>query len=164
MPKRPESQYENFVSDNELIPVPSLLETVNTKIISLLTTNIKSSKLIGSSREIMEDALKCLNIGTKVLTRRSNAMWDILLQTEDVAKVLTGSILQLSQWSWLYGNKKDYSNATRYIFIYFEDHLGLFVAQFGEVANVSSIKGKAAIATGDVEIMVTVSIKNHGHP
>lgn len=97
MSKRHESQYENFVSDNELIPMPSLLETVNTKIISLLTTDIKSSKLIGVSREIMEDALKSLNIGTKVLACRSNAMWDILLQTEDVAKALAGSILQPCQ-------------------------------------------------------------------
>lgn len=37
------------------------------------------------------EAKKSLNIGSKVLVRRSNVMWDILLQ--DVAKSLAGSIL-----------------------------------------------------------------------
>lgn len=41
----------------------------------------------------MEEALKNLNIAPKVLAESSNAMWDVLLATEDKAKKLTGSIL-----------------------------------------------------------------------
>lgn len=36
-----------------------------------------------------------------------------------------------------------------------EDHLGFFFSQFGEVADVSSIKSKAVIGTGDVETLLT---------
>lgn len=52
-----------------------------------------SLKLIGVSREIMEGALKCLNIAPNLLAKRSNAMWDILLATEEEARSLAGSIL-----------------------------------------------------------------------
>lgn len=41
----------------------------------------------------MEKALKILHIGTKILARRSNALWDILLATKEEAKMLAGSTL-----------------------------------------------------------------------
>lgn len=58
-----------------------------------LMTDVKSSKCIIVNRESMEEALKSLNIGDKVLALQSNARWDILLQTEEAAKSLAGSIL-----------------------------------------------------------------------
>lgn len=39
-------------------------------------------------------------------------------------------------------------------------HLGYFFSQLGEVAEVSAVKGKNSIATGDVDIFVTVDRKN----
>lgn len=60
-------QLENFVSGNKLLPVPSLLETVNTRTISLLTTDIKTRKFLGFNREITEEVLKCLKIEVEVL-------------------------------------------------------------------------------------------------
>lgn len=41
----------------------------------------------------MEENLTALNIEAKVLARKSNAVWDILLATEEMAKTLVGSIL-----------------------------------------------------------------------
>lgn len=41
----------------------------------------------------MEEALNALNIVAKVLVRRSNAMWRILLVTEETAKVFDTSVL-----------------------------------------------------------------------
>lgn len=43
-----------------------------------------------------------------------------------------------------------------------DDHLGYFFSQFGKVAGVSAVKGKTGIATGDVDIYVTVDRKNFG--
>lgn len=40
----------------------------------------------------MEEALKTVNLAPRVLARRSNAMWDILLANEE-AKKLAGTIL-----------------------------------------------------------------------
>lgn len=69
------------------------METVNTPTISLLVTDIKTRKLIAVNREVMKKALQNLQIAAKILARRSNAMWDNLLVTEDAAKSLTGCIL-----------------------------------------------------------------------
>lgn len=45
-----------------------------------------------------------------------------------------------------------------------EDNLSFFFAQFGEVADVSSVKSKLDIATEDIKIMVTVTRKKlYGH-
>lgn len=74
--------YKKFISGNELLAVLSVLEAINTRTIFLQTTDMKSKKLIGVSRE----ALKSLNVGAKVFARRYNAMWDILLGTEEAAK------------------------------------------------------------------------------
>lgn len=49
----------------------------------------------GVNKKIMGKALKSLNIGTEILARHSNVMWDILLQTDDAAKSLADSILMM---------------------------------------------------------------------
>lgn len=85
-------KYEHFINGNELLLVPLLIDTVNTRTIPLLRTDVKTRKLIGVDRVIMEEALKSLRIVAKILERRSNAMWDILLATEDAANSLDGSI------------------------------------------------------------------------
>lgn len=69
-----------------LLTVSSAQEAVATKTISLLTTDVKTRKLVGVSRETIEEALTSLNIGASVLTKQSNTMSDILLASEEVAK------------------------------------------------------------------------------
>lgn len=60
--------------------------------ISRLTTDIKTGRLIGVSREVMKEALKSFNILPRLLARRSKAMWDILSSTIEEAKALSGRI------------------------------------------------------------------------
>lgn len=86
-------KFEESFKGNEFLTIPEALKAVNTRIISLLTSNIKTRKLIGVSRENMEDALKTLHIIPKVLARKTNALWDILLPTEQQARDLAGSVL-----------------------------------------------------------------------
>lgn len=83
----------NFITDNELILMPLLMEAVNTRTISLLTMDIKSRRFMNINRKGMEEALKSLNIGAEVLDRKSNTRWDILPATEDATKSMAGNIL-----------------------------------------------------------------------
>lgn len=53
------SKYEELIKGNEFLTIPEALNTVNTRTIFLLTTDVKSLKLIGVSRE---EALKTLII------------------------------------------------------------------------------------------------------
>lgn len=53
----------------------------------------------------MEKVLESVKIGTKILAR-SNALWDILLATEEEAKMLARSTLALSPPpNLIYGNE-----------------------------------------------------------
>lgn len=85
--KRPEyynslkEKYKDFISDNELSAMPSVMEAVTTRTMSLLKTDVKSRKLIRVSRDVMKETLKSLNIGAKILARQTNTMCDILLAT-----------------------------------------------------------------------------------
>lgn len=87
-----QDKYKEYISRNELLTIPSALEVMATRTISLLITDDKTQKLIGASRETMEETLKCLNIAAKLLAKCSNAMWNILLVSEVAGKELAGSI------------------------------------------------------------------------
>lgn len=50
------------VSGNGFLTIPEALDTVNTRTISQLKTDVKSQKLIGISRETMKEALKILQV------------------------------------------------------------------------------------------------------
>lgn len=41
-----------------------------------------------------------------------------------------------------------------------EDHLGFFFSKFVEVADVSTVKSKVGIATGNLEILITADREN----
>lgn len=61
----------------------------------------------------MEEALKALNIGTKVLAHRSNVMWNILLATEETVKALSSSVLTFIQTSTrIHGHLNDLNYLT----------------------------------------------------
>lgn len=88
-----EAKYKHFTKGNKFVTISEALDIVATKTISLLTTDVKTLKLIGITRERMEAGLKNMNIKPKMLAKRSYAIKDILLATEEEARQLTGSIL-----------------------------------------------------------------------
>lgn len=88
---RLQDHYWKFIFGNKLLTMPSALEAVAIRTISLLTTDVKT--LIVVSRDNMEESLKCPSIAAKVLAKRSKAMWNILLGDKKAAEKLAGSIL-----------------------------------------------------------------------
>lgn len=73
------------ISLNEFLNIPDALDAVATRTTSLLTINLKTRKLIGTSRETLKD----LKIGPKMLAKRSYACW----ATDEEARQLSGSIM-----------------------------------------------------------------------
>lgn len=133
-----------------------MVEVISTKIISLLTTNIKSRKLISVKRDGMVEALKSLNIGVKVLARRTNAMWDILLVSEEKAKSFhwghSGNKGRKAA-NVEHGHQKDQITLHRVSMYIKEEHLGIFLMRYRCIEEVSSVKSRAIIATSDFEVM-----------
>lgn len=78
--------YQEFISSNELIRLSSALKSGGHK--DCLSVDAKTRKLFRVIRDTMEESLK-----TRILAQRSNTMWDILLDSEELAKMLTGNIM-----------------------------------------------------------------------
>lgn len=72
-------EYQKYIFANGLLTIPAALESVNTLTISLLKTDVK---LMGVSRDTLEDVIKSLQIASKIVTKRSHIMWEILVSTE----------------------------------------------------------------------------------
>lgn len=64
-----EAQRDVYKSSRSCSPFP-IFETVSYKTITLLTTDIKTRRLIGVSRDVMEEAVKSLNIVPTILAWR----------------------------------------------------------------------------------------------
>lgn len=86
-------KYSPYTNGNKFLTILQALESVTTRNISLLTTNVSTWQLVGISRDTMKEVLKSLQIQPKVLTRKSNAMWKILLANKEEAKKLAGRVL-----------------------------------------------------------------------
>lgn len=69
-------EYRECIKDNELFTIPEALNAIASNTIFHLTSDIKTRKLIGVSREAIEETLKCLKIVSKILAKRSYAIWD----------------------------------------------------------------------------------------
>lgn len=125
-----------FISSNELIAVPSVVETINTRTISLLATDLKTRKLIGVSRDVMEEFLKSLNIGANELAHRSNSLRNILLAMKEAAKslaviILTAKLLRL-QTKYM-GTQKAWITLLKVPMYITEDNLWVFFVEYREV-------------------------------
>lgn len=79
--------YKNFISGNEFLTIPHVLEAVCYRMIS---TEVKTRRLNDVSREVMEREMYSFSIVPNILARRSNATWGILLGISKEAKVLAG--------------------------------------------------------------------------
>lgn len=86
-------KYESYIKGNEFLTIPEAVDAVKTRTIFLLAIDVRTQRLIGVSKETLEEALKSFKIGPKILARMSNALWDILLATVEEAKKLAGSTL-----------------------------------------------------------------------
>lgn len=89
---RMREEYRDFINGNKLLTILEALNAVTTMTISLLTTDVKTCKLVGVSREAIEEAFKSL--------ARPNVMWDILLATKDEVNQIAGNIL-MTKAVWL---------------------------------------------------------------
>lgn len=106
----------------------------------------------------MEEALKSFQIVPKVLAKRSNVIWDILLVNVEEAKRLARSVLTTKtvrlQTEYM-GTRCTKITLHGFSMDITEERLGAFFSQFGQVAAVA---GETGIATRDCVLQVTTRI------
>jgi len=76
------NKYKDLVEGNNIKSLPQATEDLEPRILSYITTEATSRKLIGLGREKILDILLGNNIPAKHINRRSYATWDVLLPSE----------------------------------------------------------------------------------
>lgn len=113
--------------------------------------DVKTRKFIAVTRGTTEESLKALNIAAKVLARRSNAIWDVLLATEESAMALASNILTIKslhlqiEYMGTWKTQITLHGVPMYI-------TGDFFSDYRPVEEVSSIKSRAGITTSNFEV------------
>ena len=85
------TKYSAYFKENEILPIPKLVEAVEPKTLSFVVTDLMTRRLAGLKKEAFEELLKTAGIPGKYFYRRSFATWDVLHPTEEIAKKLATS-------------------------------------------------------------------------
>lgn len=113
----------------------------------------------------MEESLKSLNNAPKFLARKSNAMWVILLASEQEAKQLAESIQMVKSvrlQTEYKGTRKTRITVHCVPVDISEDRMEAFFAKYRQVNEIIAVISKSGIATGDIVIQVTLTRQNFG--
>ena len=84
-------EYAQYFQGNRILPILELVEAVQPKTLSLIVTDIKTRRLAGLKKEKFEELLKAAGIPARYFCRRSFAIWDILLPSQELAMKLAGN-------------------------------------------------------------------------
>lgn len=118
-----------------------------------MTTDVKTCKLVGISKEAIEAALMCLKIIAKNLVKCANTM--------NEAKQLARNIL-MTKSLWL---QTEYMGSIHSVLLNIsKDHVGTFFVLYEQVGYVTCILSKAGVLSGDFTIQVTLDRKNLTSP
>ena len=86
-------KYAQYFKDNEILPIPEIIEKLEPRILSLVVSDIKTRRLVGLRKEAFEDLLRKAGVPCLYFCRRSFATWDVLLPTqEQAAKAASATI------------------------------------------------------------------------
>ena len=88
--KKIKEKYVKYFDGNRIFPIPELVEQVKPKTISFVITELKTRRLAGIKKETFEGLLKAAGIPAKYYCRRSFAIWDVLLPSQELAAKLSG--------------------------------------------------------------------------
>ena len=76
-------KYAEYFKGNEILPIPEIVKKIEPRILSLVVSDLKTSRLTGLKKETFEELLR--TAGIQYFCRRSFATWDDLLPTEEQA-------------------------------------------------------------------------------
>ena len=81
-------EYDSYFKDTEIRPISELTKAVEPKTLSFVVTDFKNRRLARIKKESFEEILRSARVPCRYFWRRSFAIWDVLLPSEDLAKKL----------------------------------------------------------------------------
>ena len=76
-------KYAKYFNGKEILPIPEIVQQLEPRILSLVISDIKTKKLVGLKKETFEELPRKAGIPCQYFCRKSFAMSDVLLPTEE---------------------------------------------------------------------------------
>ena len=146
-------KYAQYFQRNRILPIPELVEAVQPKSLSLIVTDIRTRRLAGLKKESFEELLKAAGIPARYFCRCSFATWDALLPSQELATKLAGNSSITSKYYRLHpeymGKRRIKVTMCNVPIQLSGDVLVVFLSDFGDVEDFSTIKLSSGTAHGD---------------
>ena len=144
-------KYAEYLKDNEILPIPELLEKLEPRIVSLVVTDLKTRRLVGLKKEGFEDLLRKAGVPCQYFCRRSFATWDVLLHSSNqAAKVASSNII-----TKFFRLQPEYLGTRRIrvticnVPAFITEVLAAYLSAFGRVEEINLLRSTAGTADGD---------------
>ena len=82
------TKHAKYFKENEILPIPELVEAMEPKTMSFVVTDLRTRGFTGLKKESFEEVLKTAGILAMYFYRGRFATRDVLLPSEDIAKKL----------------------------------------------------------------------------
>ena len=145
-------KYADYFKGNEILPIPEILQKLETRIVSLVVTDLKTRQLVGLKKEGFEDLLRKAGVPCQYFCRRSYTTWDVLIPSREQAAKLASSHITTK----FFRRQPEYLRTRRIrvtvcnvpAFITGEV-LAAFLSAFGCVEEINLLRLAAGTAYGD---------------
>ena len=146
------TKYAEYFKDNEILPIPELVEAVEPKTLSFVVTDLRTRRFAGIKKEAFEELLKTAGIPGKYFYRRSFAIWDVLLPSEEIAKKLATSNITTKYFRLqpeYRGQRRKKVTVCNVSMQLNEDVIASFLSSYGGVEDYTQITSARGTACGD---------------
>ena len=145
-------KYAQYFKDNEILPIPEIIEKLEPRILLLVVSDLKIRRLVGLKKEAFEDLLWKAGVPCQYFCRLSFATWDVLLPTKEQAtKAATTTIT-----TKFFRLQPEYMGTCRVRVTVCNvpatitrEVLAVFLSKYGRVEESNLLRSAAGMAYGD---------------
>ena len=143
------TKYAEYFKENEILPIPELIEAVEPKTLSFVVTDLRTRRLAGLKKEAFEELLKTAGIPGKYFYRRSFATWDVLLPTEEIAQKLATSNMHFRLQPEYKGQRRIEVTVCNVSMQLNRDVIAAYLSSYSGVEDYTQITSSHGTAYGD---------------
>ena len=145
-------KYAQYFKDNEILPIPEIIERLELRILSLVVSDLKTRRLVGLRKEAFEDLLRKAGVPCLYFCRRSFATWNVLLPTQEQAAkaastTITTKFFRL-QPEYM-GNRRIRVTVCNVPATVTGEVLAAFLSRYGRVEESNLLRSASGTAYGD---------------
>ena len=145
-------RYAQYFKGNEILPIPEIAQKITPRVLSLVVSDLKTKRLVGLNKDSFEELLRKSGIPCQYFCRKSFAIWDVLLPTEQQAAktaekdIITKHFRLQHEYQ---GTRRLRVTVCNVPAIITGEVLAAYLSAFGQVEEFNLLRSPAGTAYGD---------------